>query len=63
MTDHGSALTSDKGIGYAVLFTMLAVGASATMFIGHGTELAGYGFAGAMVAGTLLVAALHIYGY
>ena len=60
MADH-ETVASDKGIGLATLFTLLAVGATVAMFVAPGTELAAWGFAGAMTAGVLAVAAVHLY--
>lgn len=61
MSEHGNAMESDKGIGFAVLLTILAVGAAAVTYVTAGTETAGWGFAAAMVAGSLLIAGIHLY--
>jgi len=54
---------SDMGIGLAMLFGVLAVVAAAAMAVTVETQIvAAWSFAGAVVAGTLAVAALHIYG-
>ncbi|MEF8830650.1 MAG: hypothetical protein V5A23_03840 [Halobacteriales archaeon] len=53
--------TSDKGLGLTVLFGALALGGAAVQYAGHGTELAGYGFALAMLFAALLVAAIQVY--
>ncbi|WP_327052430.1 DUF7525 family protein [Halomicrococcus gelatinilyticus] len=52
---------SDKGVGLTVLFTLVAIGASAVTFVTPGSEMAAWGFAGAVVAGVLAVAATHLY--
>jgi hypothetical protein len=49
------------GIGLATLFTLLAVAATVAMFVAPGTELAAWGFAAAVTAGVLAVAAIHVY--
>lgn len=56
---------SDKGVGLTVLFALLGVGGAVVMFsagMAHDQLLSGWGFAGAMVAGTLAIAATHVYG-
>lgn len=63
MANHGSGSVSDKGIGFAVLFGLLAVASALVMYLGQGSDASGWGFAAAMVLGTLLVAGIHIYGY
>lgn len=63
MSDHGSGSVSDKGIGFAVLFGLLAVASSLVLFLTPGSDLSGWAFAAAMLVGTLLVSAIHIYGY
>ncbi|WP_132060530.1 DUF7525 family protein [Halorussus amylolyticus] len=60
MTEHGTVST-DKGIGLATMFTLLATVAAVAMFAAPGTELAAWGFAVAMVAGVLAVSAVHLY--
>ena len=52
---------SDMGIGLTTLFTLLAVVATGAMFFAPGSELAAWGFAGAVTAGVLAVAAVHLY--
>jgi hypothetical protein len=54
-------MKSDKGIALAILFGVLALAGAGVSLVGHGTEMAGYGFAVAMLFGTLLVAAIHVY--
>lgn len=60
MAEHETVGT-DKGIGLATLFTLLAVGASLAMLASPGTEIAAWAFAGAVTAGVLAVAAVHLY--
>ena len=63
MSEHGSGSATDKGIGFAVLFGLLAVAGALVMYLGHGSDLSGWAFAAVMVLGTLLVAGLHVFGY
>lgn len=60
MAEH-EAVTNDKGIGLATLFTLLAAAATVAMFVMPGTETAAWGFAAAMTAGVFAVAAVHVY--
>ncbi|PSQ44943.1 hypothetical protein BRD15_12980 [Halobacteriales archaeon SW_6_65_15] len=60
MAEH-ETVASDMGIGLATLFTLLAVAATVAMFVAPGTELAAWGFAAAVTAGVLAVAAIHVY--
>jgi hypothetical protein len=60
MADH-ETISTDMGIGLATLFTLLATAATVAMFVTPGSELAGWGFAAAVTAGVLAVAAIHIY--
>jgi hypothetical protein len=54
---------TDMGLGLAMAFTVLAVVAAAGMALGGERQLLVAGlFAGALVAGTLAVAAPHVYG-
>ncbi|PSP52310.1 hypothetical protein BRC67_05155 [Halobacteriales archaeon QH_3_68_24] len=54
---------SDMGIGLALLFGALAVVAAGGMAVTVETQVvAAWSFAGAVVAGTLSVAVLHLYG-
>jgi hypothetical protein len=53
---------SDMGIGLAMLFGVLAVVAAGAMAVTVETQVvSAWSFAGAVVAGILAVAALHIY--
>lgn len=60
MAEHETVGT-DKGIGFATLFTLLAGAATIAMFVAPGTEIAAWGFAVAMLAGVLAVSAVHLY--
>jgi hypothetical protein len=51
---------TDKGIGLAVVFGALALAAAGVQLATEGTTAA-YGFAAAMIAGSLLVVAQHAY--
>lgn len=60
-----TASSTDVGVGYPLVFGALAVLAAVGMavFGFTGDQLAAaWAFAGAMVAGTLAVAAYHVYG-
>lgn len=54
--------TTDAAIGYTVLFSFLALAGVLTMYLGAGEPMAGWGFALAMTAGAIAVAAPHIAG-
>lgn len=56
------AAESDKGIGLGIAFGLLAVGGALVMLAGPTQVTQAWGFAGAMVAGTLAVVAIHAYG-
>ena len=56
--------TTDRRLGFSVLFGILGVGGAALMLTASldGQQiLSGWGFAAAMLAGTLLVVALQVY--
>lgn len=53
---------TDKGVGLAVLFALLAVGGALTMLAGPGQLVKAWGFAAAMAAALLSVLAVHAYG-
>ena len=55
------SMESDKGIGLAVLLTALGLVGAGLTYQGAGEELSGWGFALAMVAGMLLVAAIQAF--
>lgn len=54
-------VTTDMGLGLSVLFILVAVAGAALTFTMPGTETAAWGFAAAMVAGVLSIAASHLY--
>ncbi|MFB6153767.1 MAG: hypothetical protein ABEJ27_05900 [Halodesulfurarchaeum sp.] len=51
---------TDMGTGFGVLFGLLALLASVVLFYSGGL-VAAYGFAAAVILGSLLVIALHAY--
>lgn len=55
-------MTSDTGIGLAVVLGGLAVAGAVAQFSAPGTVLGAYGFAAAMLFGSLLVAVAGVYG-
>jgi Na+/phosphate symporter len=61
----GASTTSDKSVGFAVLFGVLGLAGALAMYLGAtvGTQLtAALGFGGAMLAASILIAAIHVYG-
>ncbi|WP_122089099.1 DUF7525 family protein [Halalkalicoccus subterraneus] len=54
-------VTSDKGIGIGLLFGLLAAGGALAMVAVPGGLISAWGFAAAMIAGTILVVAVHAY--
>ena len=52
---------SDKGIGLGLLFFLLAVGGTLAMLAVPGGLVGAWGFAAAMVAGMILIVAVHAY--
>lgn len=55
---------SDMGIGVAMLFGLLGIGGAVVMYaaaVGHNQVLSAWGFAGAMTAAAILIAAIHLY--
>jgi hypothetical protein len=61
----GVTTGSDKSVGFAVLFGALGLLGALGMFVGATTGsqvTAAWGFAGAMLAASILVAAVHAYG-
>jgi len=61
MTDQQNQSASDKGIGLAALFALLALGSGLVMFVQPGTHTAGWGFAAAMLFGALFVGVVMLY--
>lgn len=57
-----TSVQSDKGIGFAVLFGLLALGGALVMLAGPGQMAKAWGFAAAMIAAMLSVVAIHAYG-
>jgi hypothetical protein len=55
------SVESDKGIGLAVVFAVVAVLGAVAMVAAPGQVAKAWGFAGAMVAAIIAVAVLHIY--
>jgi peptidoglycan/LPS O-acetylase OafA/YrhL len=59
-----TASATDRRVGLAALFGVLGLAGAFVMFVaalGDQQLLSGWGFAGAMLGATLLVAALHLY--
>ncbi|WP_224269270.1 DUF7525 family protein [Haloprofundus salinisoli] len=54
---------TDMGIGIAMLFSMLTLVGAAVMLAGPNQFTQAWGFAGAMVAASLAVAAVHVYSH
>jgi hypothetical protein len=52
---------SDKGIGLAVVLGLLAVVSALVMAVGGTTVVRGFGFAGAMALGVVLLVVIHVY--
>jgi hypothetical protein len=52
---------SEKRMGTAVLLSLVAVGGALLMYLEGGEPLAGWGFAVAMVAASLAVAAVQLW--
>jgi len=56
------AAESDKGLGLAVVFTLLAVIGALVMAAGPSQMVMAVGFAAALTAGLLAVLVIHVYG-
>lgn len=57
-----TGLQSDKSLGLGLLFAMVALAGALVMYIGAADHLtAGWGFALAMIAGSVAVAVIHIF--
>lgn len=54
-------VTSDKGLGLGMLFGLLAAGGALGMVAVPGGLVSAWGFAAAVLAGVVLVVAVHIY--
>lgn len=53
--------TSDKELGYGLLFGLLAAGGALAMIVSPVDLLAAWGFAAAVIAGCVLIVAVHAY--
>ena len=60
MATHSTQLT-DKATGFTVLSTVIAALGALVMFVGAPEVTAAWGFAAAMLFGTLAVVAAHVY--
>jgi len=57
-----TATESDKAIGLGLLFGLLGVAGAVVMYVAAADQVtAGFGFALAMLAGSLAVAAIHLF--
>lgn len=56
-----SVATSDKGIGFAVLFSITAVAGALVLAVAPSSLVAATGFAAAMLFAALAVVAIHVY--
>lgn len=57
--------TTDRGVGFAVLFTLLGLVGAFVAFVGALTTdqlTAAWGFAAAMTAGAVAITAIHLAG-
>ena len=59
MAEH--AVQSDKGIGFAVLFSLVALGGAGMMFAAPGQLTKAWGFALAMTAAAIAIVGTHVY--
>ncbi|WP_135820005.1 DUF7525 family protein [Halostella litorea] len=55
------AVASDKGIGFAMLFSLLAVAGTVGMYLGAPGRAAAWGFGAAVLFASLAVAYIHVY--
>ncbi|SFL11336.1 hypothetical protein SAMN04487950_2532 [Halogranum rubrum] len=55
------AVQSDKGIGFAVLFSLVAIGGAAVLLLAPGQVTKAWGFALAMVAASIAIVGTHLY--
>ena len=53
--------SGDTGVGLAILLSLLSVGGAFLMYLSPDDPLAGWGFALAILAASLAVAAVHLY--
>lgn len=61
MAEHGQTVQSDKGIGFAVLFSLVTLGGAAVLFAGPTQLMRAWGFALAMIAAALVIVGTHLY--
>ncbi|RJS98154.1 MULTISPECIES: DUF7525 family protein [Halococcus] len=57
------SVTTDRGVGLTVLFVVVGIAGAVVAFVAGLTEnqiLASWGFAAAMIAGSLAVGAVHL---
>lgn len=59
--DAVETVESDVGLGLTVIFSLLTLGGAVAMLAGPGQSTKAWGFALAMVAGTLAVVAIHVW--
>lgn len=60
MVETSAGATSDKRLGYGIIFGIIAVAGAVGMLLAPGELLGAWGFAVAIVAGCLLIFALHV---
>ena len=57
-----TATGSDKAVGLGMLFGLLGVAGAIVMYVAAADQVtAGFGFALAMLAGSLAIAAIHVF--
>ena len=61
-TMAGPNAHADRGIGFTLILSSIAIGGAVLMYATPDTPLAGWGFALAMVAASLAVVAASVYG-
>ncbi|PSQ29298.1 hypothetical protein BRD03_00770 [Halobacteriales archaeon QS_9_68_17] len=55
------SVATDEGIGFAMLFSLLAAVGAVGTFVGAPEQAAAWGFAAAMLFAALAVAYIHVY--
>ena len=55
------SVATDKGIGFAMLFSLLATIGAVVAFVGAPEQTAAWGFGAAMLFASLAVAYIHVY--
>lgn len=58
---HATETGTDKGLGLSVVLGLLAALGAVGMFVGAPDELAAWGFAAAVLFGSLAVVAIHVW--